>query len=53
MARNENDIKNLAWNSFSKTGKIGYYLLFRAVSEYGGKIGTDNNGDCDPKNPIP
>lgn len=52
MASDNDNIKGFAWDSFSKTGKIGYYLFYKALSEFGGKNGTDRNRDSDKKDGI-
>ena len=42
----KNDTTSFAWDSFSKTGKIGYYLFYRALSQFGEKDTDITNGKC-------
>ncbi|MBQ9950146.1 MAG: hypothetical protein IJO93_05450 [Clostridia bacterium] len=37
----KHDAREFAWDSFSKTGKIGYYLFYKALSQYGDTYGKD------------
>ena len=52
MKSNDNT-KEYAWNSFSKTGKIGYYLFYKALTEYGETNGTEAARNTAKKNSIP
>ena len=40
----ENDARQFAWDSFSKTGQIGYYLFYRALT-FGETDGFKDEGD--------
>ncbi len=45
------DLTGMSWNLFSSTGQIGYYLLFKRLSEenssYDGVNPTDKRGKFD------
>ena len=50
--KNNKNVQSYAWDTFSKTGKIGYYLFYKALSEYGEHSGTDNKGHNAEKDTI-
>ena len=45
----KNDTTSFAWDSFSKTGKIGYYLFYRALSQFGENDVLDRERNSDKK----
>ena len=45
-------IEKMAWDSFSKTGKIGYYLFYRALQRMDENDGAGGKGNRNSEDEI-
>ena len=51
MQNTNQNAEKYAWENFSKTGQIGYYLLYRALT-YGETDGHNDQGNSHTENGV-